>query len=70
LSNNPIWLHDSRLLLISQQGKLYLVDRVTKEQKVIHSIEPDYISGHTLTRDNRTLYYSHRNTDTDLRLLT
>jgi Tol biopolymer transport system component len=66
----PIWLNDGRRLLFVDLGKLYLLDRTTGQWSAIHAVLPDNIGGCTLSRDNRTLYYSQARNETDLWLLT
>src|SRR5262249_23310148 len=56
---NPVWLADSRrLLLQDHRGKLYVVDTRANKSREILSVFPNSLSGTTLSRDNRQIYAS------------
>ncbi len=56
---NPVWLGDSRrLLLQDHRGKLYLIDSQSRNSREILSVAPYSMSGLTLSRDDRLIYFS------------
>ena len=48
------WLNDSRRLLFESEGKLYLLDSVSKEYEEVL----DLVGWFSLSRDNRTIYFA------------
>ncbi|MGI8783790.1 MAG: protein kinase domain-containing protein [Acidobacteriota bacterium] len=70
----PVWLNDNRRLLFVQQGKLLLVDRQSKQTREVISLPPHVVGGSGgstvgLSRDNRTIYFSLTETDSDVWLM-
>jgi Tol biopolymer transport system component len=55
---SPRWLGDSRRLLFQDQGKYYLIDSQSRKTREILSVAPHGISGATLSRDDRLMYFS------------
>jgi Tol biopolymer transport system component len=64
----PIWLHDSRRLLFNHNGKLYLLDTVTKRVHQILSVPIGEINPWVfgVSRDNRQIVFSVANTEADI----
>jgi hypothetical protein len=69
------WLNDSRRLLFASydrgdhlsQRKLYLLDSVSKEYvEVLDSVDPWF----TLSKDNRTIYFTRGLREADIWMLT
>jgi hypothetical protein len=68
---NPVWLRDSRrLLLQNHRGKLYLIDSQSGRSREILSVAPHSLNGTTLSRDNRRIYFSVRVSEADIWLAT
>lgn len=65
-----MWLGDSRRLLFQEQGKLYLIDSQSRKTREIHSVAPHTLSGVTLSRDDRLMYFSVVATEADIWLAT
>jgi eukaryotic-like serine/threonine-protein kinase len=64
---SPLWLSDNQRLLFHDQGALFLVDRRTKMNPVkLCSVAPNSISGFTVSRDDRWIYFSMDSTDSDI----
>ena len=61
------WLDDSRRLLFTSQGKLYLLDSVSKEYEEVTDSVSSYFS---LSPDNRTIYFHRGLREADIWLLT
>jgi hypothetical protein len=64
------WLHDSRRILISDRGKLFVLDSVSKSTREILSIAPDDFDGVALSPDNRTIYFSRATQQGNIWLMT
>ena len=56
------WLNDSRRALFTHRGRLFIVDAVSKATQELLSVAPDDFDSVALSRDNRTLYFTRRNT--------
>jgi Tol biopolymer transport system component len=68
---NPVWLHDSRRLLFQHEGKLFLLDTVSKDYREILRPEPPAQVGQpTIAPDNRTIYFTHYVSESDIWMLT
>ena len=50
------WLNDSRRLLFLSQGKLYLLDSVSKAYEEVRDLG-GWVGSFSLSRDNRTIYF-------------
>jgi len=60
------WLNDSRRLLFLSEGKLYILDSVSKEYEEVRDL-----GGHfSLSRDNRTIYFDRYLQEADIWMLT
>jgi dipeptidyl aminopeptidase/acylaminoacyl peptidase len=66
----PVWLRDSRRLLFSHQGKLFLLDRVTGRSREILSTPQQSLGSVGLSHDERMLYYTIAQAESDLWLIT
>jgi Tol biopolymer transport system component len=55
---DPVWLGDSRRLLLSHQGKLYVVDSQTGKAREILSVAPYDMDSPALSQDDRLMYFS------------
>ena len=65
----PVWLSDSRRLLFEEAGELYIVDRMSKEPRVLFSHSQGWLHP-TLSKDNRTIYLTLSSLEADIWLLT
>jgi Tol biopolymer transport system component len=66
----PVWLADGRRLLFVHGGKILLVDRVTRRQREVLASGGEELGSPALSRDNRTLYFTHVATEGDVWLAT
>jgi Tol biopolymer transport system component len=67
----PAWFGDSRRILFVNKGKeFWLYDTRTKRSQKIYSTTWDVLGPPRVTRDARTAYYSRRETQADIYLLT
>jgi serine/threonine protein kinase len=64
----PIWLSDSRRLLFNHNGKLYLVDTVTKRVRQVLSVPLREVNPWLfgLSRDDREIVFSVANAEADI----
>jgi Tol biopolymer transport system component len=69
ISGRCIWLSDNRRLLFTGEGKLYLVDRLTKKSQELYSFAPNDVSAPSVSRDNRSIYLSVAMIEADVWLL-
>jgi Tol biopolymer transport system component len=69
---DPVWLSDSQRLLMNHRGRLYLVEAPGKAPREILSLAPYDISprGFSVSRDNRTIYFSVATTSADIWMAT
>jgi len=63
------WLQDDRRALFSHDGSIYIIDTLTKNDRLFYSIGPDRIIGFRLSRDNRWLYYIRESVESEVWLL-
>jgi len=70
IGRNPVWLKDSRHLLFTGNGALYLLDAQTKEPRVLMPRPHDAITTSCISPDNRRIYYTLSANEADLHLLT
>jgi Tol biopolymer transport system component len=65
---DPVWLSDSRRLLLNHQGRIYLVDSPTKRVQEVLSIAPYEIArrGFAISRDDRRIYFSLATIEADI----
>jgi WD40-like Beta Propeller Repeat len=67
----PTWLKDSRRLLCVSSGKIFLVDRISKEHSQIYSSPSNNSVGQLeISKDNKTIYYNRIITEGDIWLMT
>ncbi len=66
----PIWLSDNRRALFIHQGKIQLVDSQTKKVHEVVSVVPYAVTGLSVSRDDRLIYYSIIQTEADVWLMT
>jgi len=67
IGDEPAWLNDNRRLLFMHDGKLKMIDRLTKVITDILSIAPDRVYGvGSLTRDNRTIFLAVQSREADV----
>jgi eukaryotic-like serine/threonine-protein kinase len=64
------WLNDSRRVLFSHQGRLFVVDTISKKSREILSVAPDGFGSVTTSADNRTLYFTRETQQGDIWLMT
>ena len=69
---DPVWLSDSRRLLMHYRGRIYLLEAPGKAPREILSLAPHDISprGFSLSRDDRTIYFSVSTTEADIWMAT
>jgi Tol biopolymer transport system component len=66
----PVWLPDSRRVLMGDGGKhFWVLDTATRQAKEIYSGGRDVLGQPRITRDGRTAYYSRRVTEADVHLM-
>ena len=64
------WLRDSRRLLFEYQGKLYLLDRLSKRRREVLSVPPYEVRPQfRLSRDNRLIVFTLDSTESDIWLM-
>jgi Tol biopolymer transport system component len=66
----PVWLRDSRRLVYFSGGRLFVADTVSKQSREVHAIPGEALGDPSLTRDGRSLYYTHARTGADIWLMT
>ena len=64
------WLNDSRRLLYTLHGKLFVLDSVSKIAHELLSIAPDDFDSVALSPDNRTIYFTRAVQSGDIWLMT
>ncbi len=62
----PVWLADNRRLIFSSEEKLFLLDTQTKKLKELLSVKPHKIDSLTISKDNRSIYYSLKKKESDI----
>jgi hypothetical protein len=68
--NNPVWLSDSRRLLVPDNDKLYLADRQSRKVKDILSLPRMTIGRPSISRDDRTIYFGAGTAEADIWMAT
>jgi len=67
----PVWLPDSRrILFVSGGNGFYVVDRETAQVRRIYASDRDVLGPPGLTRDGTTMYFSRRQTEADIWMVT
>jgi eukaryotic-like serine/threonine-protein kinase len=69
LISHPIWLNDSRHVLFSTKEKILMADIQTKKIQEVYSSGRTPIEVYSLTKDNRFIYTSIMNLDSDIWML-
>ena len=64
--SNPRWLSDNRRLLFFHEGKLQIVDSLTKRVATIMEITPNGFFGFALPKDERLIYFTQASTEIDI----
>jgi tricorn protease len=69
---DPVWLSDSRRLLMNHRGRLYLLEGAGKPPKEILSVAPNDIAprGFSVSKNDRTIYFSVTATSADIWMAT
>lgn len=62
----PVWLSDSRRAIFYSRSKLYLIDTQTKRTKELLSVAPDQIQSISISKDNRSIYFSVQKSESDI----
>ncbi|MDA2939056.1 serine/threonine-protein kinase [Acidobacteria bacterium AH-259-A15] len=70
VGGGPAWLSDSRRLLFSYQGKIFLLDTQSKQYQEVLSAAPHSVSSPSVSHDDRLIYFTRRETEADIWLLT
>jgi serine/threonine protein kinase len=65
----PMWLSDSRRFVYSAEGKVYMADILTKKVRVIFDAGQEQIRSVGIARDDRLLYFSVYESESDIWLL-
>jgi Tol biopolymer transport system component len=68
--SRPSWLGDSRRLVFASQGKIFLLDRETKAYRELFAPEDGDAWAVSISKDDRTLYFSLSRDEADIWLLT
>jgi Tol biopolymer transport system component len=63
------WLNDSRRVLLISEDKLLITDLQSKKPREIYSFAPKILSGLDISKDNRTIFVSASDEETDIWLL-
>lgn len=66
----PVWLRDSRRLLFSHQGKLFLLDTGSGAFREVISLPQPTLGSVGLSQDEKTLYFTHMAAEADVWLMT
>ena len=64
------WMSDSRRLLYVWEGKIHLLDTMTGEHHEVLSVAPDIIGYVAIAKDDRSIYFSRREQEADIWMLT
>jgi len=65
-----MWLNDSRRLMYASDGKLFLFDRQSKEQREVSWTPPPGSGSFSLSPDNRNIYFIITDQDSRIRMVT
>ncbi|HXG88168.1 MAG TPA: protein kinase [Vicinamibacterales bacterium] len=66
----PVWLRDGRRMLFSHQGKLHLLDRVTKKTTELLALPQNNLGSVGLAADDRAIYFTVMAAEADLWMMT
>ena len=64
------WLNDGRKLLFLAQGKLLMLDSVSKSYEEVLTVETGFIDSFALSHDNHTIYFTRGSSESDIWMLT
>lgn len=67
---DPFWLADDRRLIYSDQGRLFLLDTVTRKKSEVISVAPDDIQLFAVSPDDRAIYMTVKRNEADIWLAT
>lgn len=66
LGGLALWLNDSRRLIFCNNDKVFLLDTQTGKLKELLSVKPSIIDSISISKDNRSIYYSVRKKESDI----
>ena len=66
----PVWLSDSRRLLFSSAGRVYLLDTATKQVRELLSVAGETLSAPSVSRDDRWIYFQRGTSESDIWMAT
>jgi Tol biopolymer transport system component len=68
IGSDPVWLSDSKRLIVNHRGRVHLVNTATKATREILSVAPNEVAprGLAISKDNRTIYFSVTTTAADI----
>lgn len=66
----PVWMRDSRRLLFSHRGTLFLIDSATGKRKEILALPQNSLGSVGLSADNRTIYFTLQAAEADVWMMT
>ena len=66
---DAVWLADNRRLIYSNESRVYLLDRETRESREIFHTNQDWAYVTDISPDNRTLYWTRFTSDGDVWML-
>ncbi len=66
---NAVWLADNRRLIYSNESRVYILDRKTRESREIFHTDREWVDVTDISSDNRTLYWTRYTNDGDVWML-
>ena len=66
----PVWLSDSRRLVFSSGGRIYLIDTASKRIRELLSIRNETLSAPAVTRDDRWIFFQRGTSESDIWMAT
>jgi Tol biopolymer transport system component/predicted Ser/Thr protein kinase len=66
----PVWLSDSRRLLFSHRGTLFMIDSVLGTRKEILSVPQNSLGSVGISADDRSIYFTLQSTESDVWMMT
>lgn len=61
-----LWLSDNKRAIFFHNDKIYLLDTQTKRRKELLSVAPNRIQSISISKDNRTIYYTVQKSESDI----
>lgn len=61
-----LWLADNKRTVFYYGDKIYLLDTETKRRKVLLSVAPNRIQSISISKDNRSIYYTVQKSESDI----